>query len=760
MVDHRLKTTEFLEAAMSRVTWPPVARSRQPLASGLESTLKRGLAVAALLQMAGCASLTESVDPVDMSQDAQGGVALVSSSDAARDDASSAGEQEMDVEQPSTKTKRVMPGDDKSSVNLPPPRDPLTLYGDAVSINFEEAPLADVVHSILGDTLGLDYIVEHPIQGQVTVRTRTPVPRDQLLPIIESLLLNNGALLVRGPGDRFFISRAGASNTMVPRFDNAQSSMLGYANIIVPLDHISASEMSEILAPVAPETAFVRVDTKRNLMILAGTQLQLDGWLEIVSTFDVDQLAGTSVGVFPVTRGEVEQVHEELMHILQTADGGESGGMSGMVNVLPVERLNSILVVSPRSEYVDKLGKWINELDSIEESASESTLHVYQVINGNADNLASLLSSLYGGGGGGSGPSSQVAPGMQAQANRSGGIGSGGMGSGPSGGMPGSGGPVSQGANFKLGDSIRVVSDRYNNSLLIYASRHEYTKVKKILEQLDVVATQVLIEASIVEVTLTDDLQYGLEWTFQNGIGNDYSGSGGLNLTGLLGAAAGDGVALAQGFSYTVTNKAGAVRAVVNALAEKSLVNVISTPSVVVLDNHTASIKVGDQQPIQSRQTVTDGGTFQSSIEYKDTGVMLQVTPSVNDGGLVTLDVMQSVIDVGPVDSATNQRSFLNRDVSSKVAIRDGESVVLGGLIRDNTTTGKSGVPLLMDIPVLGNLFSTTTDASARTELLIFITPRVLESDQDLMGITAEMRRRMRGLKNFDDLPEGLRDTD
>ena len=760
MVDHRLKTTEFLKAAMYGATWRPVARSGPPVTFGLANTLKRGLTAVVLLQIVGCASLTESMNPVDMSQDAQGGAPLASSSDAARDDASSAGEPETDVEQPSAKTKRVIAGDDKSSVDLPPPRDPLTLYGDAVSINFEEAPLADVVHSILGDTLGLDYIVEHPIQGQVTVRTRTPVPRDQLLPIIESLLLNNGALLVRGPGDRFFISRAGASNTMVPRFDNAQSSMLGYANIIVPLDHISATEMSEILAPVAPETAFVRVDTKRNLMILAGTQLQLDGWLEIVSTFDVDQLAGTSVGVFPVTRGEVEQVHEELMHILQTADGGESGGISGMVNVLPVERLNSILVVSPRSEYVDKLGKWINELDSIEESASESTLNVYQVINGNADNLASLLSSLYGGGGGGSGPSSQVAPGMQAQTNRSSGIGSGGMGGGPSGGMPSSGGPVSQGANFKLGDSIRVVSDRYNNSLLIYASRHEYTKVKKILEQLDVVATQVLIEASIVEVTLTDDLQYGLEWTFQNGIGNDYSGSGGLNLTGLLGAAGGDGAALAQGFSYTVTNKAGAVRALVNALAEKSLVNVISTPSVVVLDNHTASIKVGDQQPIQSRQTVTDGGTFQSSIEYKDTGVMLQVTPSVNDGGLVTLDVMQSVIDVGPVDSATNQRSFLNRDVSSKVAIRDGESVVLGGLIRDNTTTGKSGVPLLMDIPVLGNLFSTTTDASARTELLIFITPRVLESDQDLMGITAEMRRRMRGLKNFDDLPEGLQDTD
>ena len=645
------------------------------------------------------------------------------------------------------KTTRVIPGDDGSSVRLPAERDALKLYGDAVSMNFEEAPLADVVHSILGDTLNLDYVVEHPIQGQVTVRTRTPVPRDQLLPIIESLLLNNGAVLVRGPNDRFFVSRAGAGNTMVPRFDGQQSSLVGYANVIVPLEHISAVEMSEILAPVAPDAAFVRVDSKRNLLILAGTQLQLDGWLDIVATFDVDQLAGTSVGVFPVMRGEVREVFEEVMHILETADGKGQGGISAMVRVLPVERLNSILVVSPRSEYVQKVGNWITELDSIEESAAESTLHVYEVINGNADNLASLLSSLYGSGGGGSqAASSQVAPGMQSQTSRSG------SGSGGSG-MPGTGGSQGGGANFNLGDEIKVVSDRYNNSLLVYASTHEYNKIRKILEQLDVVATQVLIEASIVEVTLTDDLQYGLEWSFQNGIGNDYFGAGALNLTG------GDLGPMAPGFSYTITNKAGAVRAVVNALAEESLVNVISTPSVLVLDNHTAAIHVGDQQPIQSRQTVTDGGNFQTSIEYKDTGVKLQVTPSVNDGGLVTLEVIQSVTDVGPIDNATQQRSFLERNVSSKVAIRDGESVVLGGLIRDNASTGKSGVPLLMDIPVLGNLFSTTTDVSARTELLIFITPRVLESDTELENITNEMRQRMRGLQNFEDLPASLQES-
>ena len=153
---------------------------------------------------------------------------------------------------------------------------------------------------------------------------------------------------------------------------------------------------------------------------------------------------------------------------------------------------------------------------------------------------------------------------------------------------------------------------------------------------------------------------------------------------------------------------------------------------------------------------MTDGGVSQTSIEYKDTGVQLQVTPSVNDGGLVTLEVTQSVTDVGNIDTATRQRSFNERSVTSKVAVRDGDSVVLGGLIRDNESSGKSGVPLLMDIPVLGSLFSSTVDTSARTELLIFITPRVVESDEEVRALSIEMRDRMRGITNFDDLPVDL----
>jgi general secretion pathway protein D len=629
-------------------------------------------------------------------------------------------------------------------VRMPPAREPIKVYGDAVTLNFEEAPLSEVVHSIVGDLLGLDYIVEHPVQGAVTLRTRSPIPRDELLPILESLLHNHGALLVRGPNNRLFISGAQNASRMAPSFQSFSGTGTGYSNVIVPLQFIGATEMAEILKPVATDRSFVRVDIKRNLLVLAGTQMQIEGWLDIVTTFDIDQLAGTSVGVFPIQRGTVEDVFIELEHILNTGEGGVTG-LASMVRVLPVERLNSILVVSPRAAYIEMVGNWVEQLDTIDEPASESSLHVYQVLNGNAEQMAMLLSTIFaedGSKGSGGAGKSQVAPGMQSQ--RSGG------GSG-SGGMPSTGAGQSMGSSsFELGESIRVVSDDYNNALLVYASPYEYGKIERILKKLDVIATQVLIEASIVEVTLVDGLQYGLEWIFKNGIGNDYSGRGQLDL------GAGGVGAIAPGFSYEVLNSAGEMAAVVNALAEESLVNVISTPSVLVLDNHTAAIHVGDQQPIQSMVSVTDGGVSQTSINYKDTGVKLTVTPSVNDGGLVTLDVMQSVTDVGPVDAATRQRSFTERNLSSRIAVRSGDSVVLGGLIRDNDTQSKSGVPLLMDIPVVGSLFSNTVNSTVRTELLVFITPKVVETDYELRALTLEMRNRMKGITDFKDVPINL----
>ncbi|MEL0137120.1 MAG: type II secretion system secretin GspD [Halieaceae bacterium] len=647
------------------------------------------------------------------------------------------GQSEQPLELPDI-TPSVMLGSDQV-VALPKAREPIALDGGSVMVNFERAPLAEVVHSIMGETLGLDYVIEHPVKGEITLRTRSPIPREELLPILESLLRNNNVLMIRGPEDRYFISGSANARTTLPAYRSGAEG--GYGNVIIPLQYISAAEMAEILKPVAPGDAFVRIDNRRNLLILAGTQMQLEGWLDIIATFDIDQLEGVSVGIFPLSNSTAEEIFAELEQILAEAPGSTPGaGLVSMVRVMPIERLNSIMVVSPRAHYIDAVGDWVATLDGIEDEGSEPTLHVYPVRNGNAGQLAALLSTIYFEGRGGNASAgvkrSGVAPGM-AQAS-SGGVSSE---------MPQRGGAEGgQGASFDLGDGIRVVSDDYNNSLLVLATPYEYQRIERTLIKLDVVATQVLIEASIIEVTLTDGLEYGLEWAFDNYLGGGDTGTGLLDLGGGLNPAV-------PGFSYTVADSAGAVKAVVNALAEKSLINVISTPSVMVLDNHTAAIHVGDQQPIRSASTVTTGGNVQNSIQYKDTGVKLEVTPTVNDGGLVTLDISQSITDVGPVDAATGQRSFLERNVSSRVAIRSGESVVLGGLIRDNESKGRSGIPLLMDIPGLGALFSTTNTVASRTELLIFISPRVLEGDQDLRDLNREMRDRMKGLTDFSDLP-------
>lgn len=271
---------------------------------------------------------------------------------------------------------------------------------------------------------------------------------------------------------------------------------------------------------------------------------------------------------------------------------------------------------------------------------------------------------------------------------------------------------------------IRIMADELNNSVLVYSTRAEYEKIEATLKRLDLPLTQVLIEASIVEVTLTDDLNYGLQWAFNDSrSGTDYTGRGVLSGLGqgVLGNAA-------AGFSYTLKNPAGEIRAVLNALSKKTSVKVLASPSLMVLDNHTASIAVGTQTPIDAGESVTSDGIIRTSVQYKDTGVNLIVTPSVNAGNVVTMQVDQSVTDVGAQGStggsgAASQPTFLQRQLSSKLAVRSGESIVMGGLIQTNSSTTKSGVPVLHKIPVIGNLFGSTLDTGVRTELLVVITP-------------------------------------
>lgn len=654
-------------------------------------------------------------------------------------------------------------GSDKV-LNELPKLEPIRYVGDAVTMSFENAPLSEVTHAILSDILGIDYLVDGPIPGEVTFRTRTPIERDTLLNVLESLLKANNVMLIRGRDNRYIVSSAQSATQLAPRIVSKGDKAAGYSTMVIPLQYISAGGMADILKPLADEKAFTRVDNARNLLMLSGTQSQLGGWLDIINTFDVDMLEGMSVGLFPLQYSGVEELVDSLNKLLTAAstDDGQ-GGLTDIVRVMPFVRLNSVLVITPRAHYLERIETWIERLDRAPESGAERRLYVYPVQNTTAGRLATLLNSIYSGGGQGNNQQNtrdnrSIAPGLNRES-----IGSGaGFGNNGNRNGVGNGNGVAQTSVSALtmdqegsanaASEVRVVADEENNSLMIYSTGLQYKAIKEALTQLDTPPTQVLVEASIVEVTLSDSLKYGLEWTFNGQLGNSrFDGTGVLSDGAFnFGGGGGSVAELANGFSYTVTGGAGDIIAVLQALATESLINVISTPSVMVLDNNTATIQVGDQVPINNGATVTNGGNTVSNISYKDTGVQLSVRPSVNAGGLVTMDVEQTVTDVGQID-VTGNRRFLQRSISSRVAVRSGESVVLGGLIRENAANQEDGIPWLHKAPLIGPLFGTTEKTRDRTELLVIITPKALFNDAEVTQVSDEMRDQVRNFELIDD---------
>jgi general secretion pathway protein D len=697
---------------------------------------------------------------------------------------------------------RLFRGDDQVIRPAAPAR-PVT--GAANSFKFEEAPISDVAHLVLRDILKVDYVLHQPLLGSVTMSTSGSVPADQALHLLETALQANGLLLARDARGVYHVGKAESLKAIVPLPRQASAGPLppGNGPIIISPKFVGANELATLLRPILPAEAIMRVDNVRNLLVLVGSRAQAEGWLDIVNTFDVDLLKGMSVGVFPLKYASVKEVEAALTLMASAAGaplqrsaaggttpnqanpGGTAAGATGLpgapgqqraantpaaaaqavatlpesfplygaIRILPIERMNSVIVVTPRAAYLDEARKWIERLDQPGLSAGEEQLFVYRVQNGSARHLADVLNGIFGGtsGNNNSTTGTGVSPSLTtAQGSTTSRTGTGASSLTNRATTQGAGAAQNRNvtsATFASG--LRVVADEVNNSVLVYGSQSEYRKVEATLKRLDIPPTQVMIEASIVEVTLTDGLEYGLQWAFSDSRSNGDTGRGVLSTA--AGGALGGALA---GFSYTVTNSAQQVRAVLNALAKKSLVKVISSPSLMVLDNHTASIVVGDQQPIQTSTTVTDGGNTITSIQYKDTGVALTVTPSVNAGNMVTMEVNQSVTDIGQPDaSVANQRRFLQRQINSKVAVRSGESIVLGGLIRDNQSQGKSGIPGLYDVPVVGALFGSTTNSGNRTELMVVITPRVVRTDIDATAVGDELRDRMKSVQGMLELP-------
>ena len=666
--------------------------------------------------------------------------------------------------------------------------------GPAVKLSFENAPIAEVVKVLLGELLHADYLVHPPIDGMVTLSTQEKVSADRALFLLEQALQANGIVIARDARGAWHVGRPEALQGIVsvPKLISSDAHSLppGWGTIVISPQYLGAGELANILQPVAGEGAIVRVDGMRNLLVMRGTRTEAEGWLDIVRTFDVNLLRGMSVGVFPLRHATTSEVDAALQLLMGSTVAGTKGsgranarsvsasapaaGMNalgsersplyGALRIVPIERINALLVISPRAAYLDEMRYWIEQFDRPNANSAEPQLFVYKVQNSSADHLAELLNGIYGGlpvsqkgakgtKGTGVAPSlsstsgatanSSFASGYGATLNLGGSLGKTNTNTDSS--KSGSGADVTTSV---LGDTVRVMADRINNTLLIHASPAEYVQIEATLKRLDVQRAQVLLEASIVEVTLSDGLEYGLQWAFHNGV------HGGRNGVGLLGPLAGqEGTQVIPGsagtFTYTISNAAGNISAVLSALASRSLVRIISSPSLMVLDNHTAAIQVGSQEPVSTGRVVNTSSNYtSSSIQYKDTGVMLGVTPSVSAGGLVTLDINQIVSNLGGTSIVGGEEypTFMQRQIASKVAVRSGETIVLGGLIRDEASRRKSGLPVLSSIPVVGALFGSHVNSTNRTELLVVITPRVLRSDEDARAVSRELRDKMRGL--------------
>ncbi|GAA3698468.1 type II secretion system secretin GspD [Oceanisphaera sediminis] len=589
-----------------------------------------------------------------------------------------------------------------------------------ITLNFQGSDIAEVVKTILGDILQLNYSLDERVGGQVYLQTNTPIRQDDLLPTLENLLQTHGAALVHSNG-LFTVVPAGEvpPSALNPRL--TPTAERGYQMLILPLRYIGAREMEKILEPVKPRQGAMMVDDRRNMLTLVGSRDELVNIRDTVNLFDVDQLRGMSVGLFRLQASSTDVIANELQAIF--GDQAE-GPLAGMVRYLPIERLNALLVITPQERYLTDARVWIERLDRAENPRGLN-MYVYHVQNGKADHLATLLNQLFDSQRRNSAGSSQPPATQPAEDDAPLQIATG-----------------INAANLDVGE-VSVIADTERNALVVMAASADYQKVEQAIKRLDQLPLQVLVEATIVEVSLDDELRYGLQWYFKNQLGGGRSGVGAIGSLPIPSPFDGG---LAASASYEVFNASG-TRALLTALASDSKVNVISSPTLMVLDNQKALIRVGDQVPIRTSETTnlnSDVGNVTSTIQYRDTGVLLEVTPRVNSGGMVVLELVQEVNDVATTTSSNIQSpTITQRKIDTRVAVQSGETLVLGGLIRENKSQDSQGVPGIRHVPILGWLFGSSGTNVRRTELVVLITPTAVASPTDARAVTQEYRSKL-----------------
>jgi general secretion pathway protein D len=656
-----------------------------------------------------------------------------------------------------------------------------------ISLDFADTDIREVVAQILGAILKVNYTIDPTIHGTATLHTVRPLNRSELVPTLESLLAQNGAALVTDGTIYRVVPIAKAAATAATEGGTAGA-------IAVPLQYASAEDLGKVLQPYVGDGGKIAAEPGRNALLVSGDPQAREGLVGLIHAFDVDILARQSYAVLPVSNGDVK----DFASALQDAFRGKNGGaLSGLVRVIPLSRINAVLVVSPQPHYIDEARRVYALIDHARRQTLRSW-HVYYLQDSHSEDVAYVLQQAFtpnnvtaqptrnqsqtgtlggnssgqtgifgaGGGAGGSSFGGGMSNGGTGGGSSTGGIGqsslSGGIGGSTTGqiggAQPGGGAPQqpqpTAGGNPLLGglepgggggengtDNLRIIPDDQNNSILAYGTDRELGTIEAMLRKVDIVPLQVRIDAVIAEVTLNDNLQYGTQFFFKSG------GINGILSTATSTPASPSAASLNMNFPgfFLGGSGGGGAPFAIQALQQVTKVHVLSSPELMVLDNQPARLQVGSVVPYlsqTSQSTITSNAPVVSSINYQQTGVIMQVTPRVNSGGLVTLDIMQDVSDVatGVTTPGIQSPTFDDRNVTSRVVVQDGQTIGLAGLITDNTSIGNQGIPWLKDIPVLGLLAGTQTNTRQRTELLILITPHVVHDQRDARALTEDLR--------------------
>ena len=649
--------------------------------------------------------------------------------------------------------------------------------GSGFELNFENTPMATVAKVVFGDILRVGYTIDPRVQGTVTLASVRPVSKSDILFVLEGALRLGGVVITHDISGYHLVplGDAAGSGTVEAAGTNQEA---GYGITVIPLQFVSATTLLKLLDSFALKPGTVRAEPRRNMLIVQGSGVERRTAVSAALSFDADWMRGQSVGIYPIVNGNPEPIVAELEKIM---DSGENGLGQNVVKFQVMSRMNAIMVVSPKPAALRIAETWIKRLDGA--NTNKNSVHVYHVKYGEAKQVARVLTEMFIGGSSSSSDasSSQLAPGSGLSATSSGigqstssGLGGqqsgtpglvanrgfGGVAATP-GAATGTGGGTSFEARTSSGggsgkgilEGVRITPDVVNNTLLIYADQENYRLIESTLRQVDRPQLQVAIDATVAEVTLNDTLAYGVQsfiTSKQLGLKPD---QGSILNSNSANSAAGTAATTAAnalinraipGFNFLIGSEAQPA-IILDALHTLTSVKVLSNPSLVVIDNQVATLQVGDSVPVSTGSAIAASSTVINTIDYRNTGIILRVAPRVNANGNVRLDIEQEISNVTPTTAASLTPTVSQRKVKSSVSVASGQTVLLAGLISETRQGSKSGIPLLDDLPYVGDAFGHNNKGGQRTELIIFIRPQIIRDGADAHYVAEELRSKLRG---------------